>query len=135
MCIPDVRSKHDIISVVFTMQKSQFFGLFCAFVCCVSDNFQALIQYSDAIAAQTGKAVRHFSVVAVICKKNFSFAFHDLLLSCKSARCWFMGLWNLEYAESKFDLKCVLCDKHVIVYVLLVLLIFTCNFLYVISGL
>jgi len=24
---------------------------------CIADNFQALVQYSDAIAAQTGKAV------------------------------------------------------------------------------
>jgi len=55
-----------------------------------------------------------FQLLLLYVKKNFSFAFHDLLLSCKSARCWFMGLWNLEYAESKFDLKCVLCDKHVI---------------------
>jgi len=34
---------------------------------CVVDNFQALIQYSDAIAAQTGKAVCFALLLLITC--------------------------------------------------------------------
>jgi len=36
----------------------------------VADNFQALIQYSDAIAAQTGKAVRYLFNEYLLCTFN-----------------------------------------------------------------